>query len=365
MWFWWLHAARGVAACAVVLLHAYWTWPLAFAAPVRNLHLAVDLFFVLSGYVLCAAFGGTFTRARDIGPFMLRRLGRLLPTLLASGAAWVAASVLFPASRPEPVALADAVLRYVSLTDVFFAHPTWRVNPVAWSVMAEVWVYLVFALLFTLVQNRPLRLLLCMGVSAASLAHVLGAHADLDVVAGGGALVRALGGFFLGSAMSLACAADGEARRVARSRMLALALALAALALLALQQRYAGIYAALASLVPLAASLPVPRGRGLGVRALTMLGDASYSLYMWHFLVAVTTAKLLSRLAGQGVMEFEGERFVLANPVLGTVALLAYVLVAHGIAVAASRSIERWRPFMQARAPKQATAHVGAREAQR
>lgn len=62
-----LDAMRGIAALAVVTYHIDKVNPLGF--------VAVDLFFILSGFVLCHAYGGRLS----FGNFMMARLIRLYP----------------------------------------------------------------------------------------------------------------------------------------------------------------------------------------------------------------------------------------------------------------------------------------------
>ena len=47
---------RGIAALTVVLFHAFWVNPLRNLSWVHNTYLMVDLFFVLSGFVICHAY---------------------------------------------------------------------------------------------------------------------------------------------------------------------------------------------------------------------------------------------------------------------------------------------------------------------
>src|SRR5690242_2266072 len=75
---------RGIAALAVMLVHyrgalyeGYWR---AFS----NTGAAVDFFFVLSGFVLCHAYGGKILHGMRAADYLARRVARLFP-LLALG----------------------------------------------------------------------------------------------------------------------------------------------------------------------------------------------------------------------------------------------------------------------------------------
>ena len=76
-----LDGLRGVAAIMVALRHAPFLWegPAASTGWMGNSYLAVDLFFVLSGFVLEHAYRRRFRQGLSVRSFMLARLQRLYP----------------------------------------------------------------------------------------------------------------------------------------------------------------------------------------------------------------------------------------------------------------------------------------------
>jgi peptidoglycan/LPS O-acetylase OafA/YrhL len=76
-----LDGLRGVAALAVVVTHALYFFP-----PTPMAYLAVDFFFMLSGFVLAHAYGERLRQGMTAGRFMAIRLIRLYP-LYALGSA--------------------------------------------------------------------------------------------------------------------------------------------------------------------------------------------------------------------------------------------------------------------------------------
>lgn len=76
-----LDGLRGVAAVMVALRHAPFLWESQAASSgwMRNSYLAVDLFFVLSGFVLEHAYRKRFLQGLSVRAFMLARLQRLYP----------------------------------------------------------------------------------------------------------------------------------------------------------------------------------------------------------------------------------------------------------------------------------------------
>ena len=91
-----LDALRGVAALAVLLLHTrnYLLWP----DLARSAYLAVDFFFVLSGFVVAHAYDAKLGRSLPVTRFLKLRLIRLHPLHLAG--------ILVGAAAVVPAALA-------------------------------------------------------------------------------------------------------------------------------------------------------------------------------------------------------------------------------------------------------------------
>jgi peptidoglycan/LPS O-acetylase OafA/YrhL len=59
-----LESLRGIAALMVVFYHIEWTNPLTHHLIFRNGYLMVDLFFVLSGFVICYNYGQKIGNAK-------------------------------------------------------------------------------------------------------------------------------------------------------------------------------------------------------------------------------------------------------------------------------------------------------------
>ncbi|MEZ5824012.1 MAG: acyltransferase [Geminicoccaceae bacterium] len=164
-----LHALRGMAALAVVVLHLSEATP---GLPVRehtgllaNFFYAVDLFFILSGVVMAAVYGGMFesvVRGRDFARFMIARFARIWPMLaLASSLALIAellarfAGTAIPSTGGVPASFAAE----------FFGLSGWFdwawLNPPSWSISAEFAVYLIAPFLILAYRSATTRLCLC------------------------------------------------------------------------------------------------------------------------------------------------------------------------------------------------------------
>ena len=105
----------------------------------------VDLFFVLSGYLI---YGSLILRKQAFLPFIWRRVRRIYPTFIVVFTLYLALSVLYPADSKIP---ADTPVSYLLLN--FLLLPgLFDINPmitVAWSLSYEMFFYLALPLLLT------------------------------------------------------------------------------------------------------------------------------------------------------------------------------------------------------------------------
>src|SRR5580692_1014672 len=74
-----LESLRGIAALIVVLHHTKYTMLVPLPRFFSNGYLMVDLFFVLSGFVVYHSYSQKISGTRDILKFMFLRFGRLYP----------------------------------------------------------------------------------------------------------------------------------------------------------------------------------------------------------------------------------------------------------------------------------------------
>lgn len=106
--------------------------------------LRVDLFFVLSGFVIALAAMREQSRGEGArGRFLFRRLARLAPAYFVSAAAWLVLNDFAVLRQP------DAWLQ--ALTHLTFTYNLWpntmgSINGVTWTLAVEVQLYLVVAL---------------------------------------------------------------------------------------------------------------------------------------------------------------------------------------------------------------------------
>jgi peptidoglycan/LPS O-acetylase OafA/YrhL len=84
-----LDSWRGIAALLVVLFHGRYQSHIYAVPLIRHGWLAVDFFFVLSGFVISYAYGRRIATGRDLGVFLIRRTGRIWPLHVFMLAAFV------------------------------------------------------------------------------------------------------------------------------------------------------------------------------------------------------------------------------------------------------------------------------------
>ena len=141
-----LEGLRLLASLMVVALH----YAGYLGREIPPLHLAVDLFFVVSGIVIAMVYDGRMQRFGDWADFLRKRFARLYPLHLVTLLFYVAIGVL--AARglftPDNPAKYDPANLLPNLLMVHAWSPEGRIsyNYVSWSISAEVFVYLAFPL---------------------------------------------------------------------------------------------------------------------------------------------------------------------------------------------------------------------------
>lgn len=148
-----LTALRGGAAWLVVFYHFNDAMPLSqpFSAVIKNGALGVDLFFILSGYVLARQYGALFASGgswRSYGWFMTLRLGRIYPLHLVVLLLFLSLplALALTGRSPSPNFGAADYMRSLLLVQDWFVGGALNWNGPAWSISAEFLFYLVFPL---------------------------------------------------------------------------------------------------------------------------------------------------------------------------------------------------------------------------
>lgn len=181
-----LQAARGLAALAVIAFHSLFinakyvpgaTWlPDMFVFG----QTGVDLFFVISGFVMVLASANKFGARGEVLGFLKGRFLRIYPVY------WVYFFAVMLVFLLKPGMVNSSQAGEVSLLNSFLLLPDANLPlvMVAWSLIHEVWFYLVFALILLLPRRwMPLVFVawLC-AILAASVLYTSPANPYLRVI---------------------------------------------------------------------------------------------------------------------------------------------------------------------------------------
>jgi peptidoglycan/LPS O-acetylase OafA/YrhL len=343
-----LTAVRGLAAWWVVLFHLR-----AFLAPhvpasvlafLSMGNLAVDFFFILSGFVIYLNYGGRVDGWRSTGDFLFRRFARVYPLhllmLLGFAAYYLAAAAFGDES------LGDQDLPYFAASLLlvqnwgFIDYLAWNVP--AWSISVEGLAYLLFPALLPLLApaSRPAWLL-------AALVAVLGLSVHLFFLAFGypfpdavphTGLFRCLAQFAIGM---LLCELYRRSAGGRGAPTLFVAAAILASAWFLLDAPVVPlVWAALVLGLALARRTP------LDGAPLVWLGKISYATYLSHYLV-LTLFKYLFVEEGRTVAPALLGLYLLA-------VLIASAALYHGFERPAQRwLLERWKRRSRSNAARQ------------
>jgi peptidoglycan/LPS O-acetylase OafA/YrhL len=289
-----LDALRGLAALVIVLYHLRFSrsWPLA--------QTAVDLFFVLSGFLITRGLVIEAGRPGWMQTFYTRRVRRIWPAYFLAFGVVVAVNSWLP--RPEP--LADW-WRFATFTP--FVSRYWGVEPPvfsrlfyhAWTLAIEEQFYLAWPVVLLLFGRRGLAVV-CVGlVIVPAYLRAEGLSPNL--------LLTRCEGLALGAALAL-WRGRGEAGLGPRASLVLGALGVAMLGVPAWRSAAMGTWTAIVGESPaptVLASLQILRlnllylamvglavewsgAKGLAVlrgRWLSALGRISYGLYLYHPIV--------------------------------------------------------------------------------
>ncbi len=322
-----LDGVRALAVLAVVLYHLGTTggW-----RSTPGGFLGVDVFFVLSGYLITGLLVAEHRRQGRIGlgRFYLRRARRLLPALYLLLAAVVAVGTLLPAQAHRLRGDVPAALAYVTNWWLIWQDRSYFGNgstpPLLdhlWSLAVEEQFYLLWpvALIGLLALGRgrtwPALVAASAGVIGSTVAMALLYSPWQDtgrVYFGTDTRAAAL---LVGAALALApiprdfFAIGGLVGLVA---LVASALWLPAGTPELYRAGFLGVALASAMLVGAAAHPSLPLARVLGLAPLRFIGLRSYAIYLWHWPVLVLLGPKL-----------------LAEPMLSVARVAIVLLLAH------------------------------------
>lgn len=339
-----LDGLRGVAALVVLLAHTLNALELPMARRLALAHSplsfffssagAVQLFFVLSGYVLAGSMTRSLGSAAGWLQFLVKRVFRIHPPyVFALLAAWCA-SFFYVVPPPSAQGLGPAVAKiHLSLTELVaslgFPGSAGRQLPVGWTLRVE----MIFSLLFPFLLVAARRLHWSVLVSASLLLL---------------SMRSPVGPLRFGLDFSLGIAAYLERERLARwlsawPSWAALGFAMAAFCVFSLPHglwsdprqgivvtlstaRTIGVLSVGSALLVIAALHVRPLERLLSSPPFTFLGRLSFSIYLLHYTILLLATPIVDR----------------PTSLPGALALYAVVLTGSiGLAIPSYRFVER------------------------
>ena len=334
-----LDGLRGVAAVCVAIYHLG-AWPVGLTNPLPQAGLAVDMFFVMSGFVLAHAYQARFDAGMSTWRFISARIIRLWPLYLlgvaiklsAIGVLWVEQG--YSSLRNIAVSLLFALFLLPAPAAWSIDGLPFPLDAPAWSLFYELGVNLVWIVLLR--RSRPLVLAAICAVGGAVL---LASGGVVESFAGGAP--RVAFSFFAGILSYLAWRRWPASWR-ARPWLAPAALALAAATFAApvspgLAPLYRCLCVALFPVFIWACAKIETQGRLAS--ALQQCGIASYAIYVLHdpvFFAAMKLGWLPTRL--------QVPAFVIA------LVLLPLVVLTPLVDAAFDRPVRRWLQGRVARA---------------
>jgi peptidoglycan/LPS O-acetylase OafA/YrhL len=362
-----LDGLRGLAALLVVVFHVvtYQVAPthLTDNKFVRNGYLAVDLFFLLSGFIMFHNYADNIVNFDRFKRFMLLRFFRVYPlhlavllTLVCMELARLAVQgVLHHPSRPLFTTDYSAFLPNILLVHGLHTLGRNSWNAPSWSISCEFFAYTVFGIL-ALARITHLWLFSVAATLVAGGIYCMLAvdFGTLDITYDWGG-ARCIAGFFLGSSTIFI---GSFLPRIVPDRILRIAETAVIVAAIALMSVVTG--RAVILVIPLfvvaIALLQTDKGpvaRLLQHQSIQYLGRISYSIYMVHLLIILITINTIAlfskitRSTGPMISSWKGDCFLIGIIIsVLLVATITYKVIETpgrglGRRVAAPRSPER------------------------
>lgn len=341
-----LTALRGLAALTVLLFHAA-AWPFgeqdAVPLPLGHGYLAVDLFFLLSGFVLMHVHEAAFANGvawANVKSFLRARFARIYPVHLAI----LILLLPFYGMRPEYSGLA-LVYSLLLAQAPWLGEICWNIP--AWSISAEWHAYLLFPFLVMPWLKRSKRavivlLLLCL-VTLSLAVIAWGNSANIYYTPA--VLLRSLPEFIAGMGIYRVYR-EGWLRKWMASDCVVVAAGVVVVGLASFPGSDIAVIASLALLL-----LACAHNRGIATRLLTTrmpmyLGRISYSLYMVNTISVIAALSIASPWHG-------------SHTASSAIAAVATLVLSFTLAIPMSRYVEYpMRDWLRGRAVKPPPASI-------
>jgi peptidoglycan/LPS O-acetylase OafA/YrhL len=316
-----LTSLRGIAALVVVLFHSsYYAFHFAGGGPPwlwRRGYLAVDLFFILSGFVLAHVYGYRLTKEQSwltIGKFLWARFCRIYPASLFTTGVFVLAFTLGKLPFPAGVSFREQLIAALLLMQVPWLGEV-VINSPSWSISAECYAYLLFPFVALIIFRLTGGIAVTVSIALLTVIAVSGPQG----VSGWDALGRALPEFTVGI-LAYRSYKERFFRKIWEkdATLIITGTVMIAAYLAGLSD---GLMVVL--LVPLLLASVCNSGKMAGMlkaAPLRWLGEVSYSVYIFQILPFMVAVSLAGTLVAYGLDGFRFEviaaLFAIASGVL-------------------------------------------------
>lgn len=277
-----LNALRAVAALSVCLFHYTGaTLPKLIVPAAKSFfapgYLGVDIFFVISGFIIPYSLVGKNYQAAAVLPYLRKRAVRIVPpaylSLLLILGQWVIIDKFISHGTRYTGSLSGEQLLHNLLFTVPFTNHSW-VNTVFWTLTIEFQFYLFIGLLFNPLFSRSLGWFAALYLAAAALSllpytQLIGFLSYSPLFALGGVALQ------------------WQRRRISSTAYIA--------GLLVFSGLVFWRFGAVAALVGLATAVAI-NTLTVHIPVLSFIGKISYALYLTHGLVGTTAEFLLIKL---------------------------------------------------------------------
>lgn len=345
-----LTSLRGIAAFMVVLFHIKHFLVnydlLAVLQPLFAIgYLAVDFFFVLSGFIIAYRYQSHFVSAISAGEvydFLCKRIARIYPLHVFVLMLFLLVQLLLLiAGRPHD----NSVYSFESFLFKLFLMDLWTLNNAhwqswnvpSWTISGEWFAYIVFPFFVFMMVRLPVfvrAVVLACVVLGLMFSYNANSCSGIGDCIGELGLFRCVGGFVMGVMVY-------NVRRVAIhwGRAVSVLMLVVAVAALYLNAR-AGLenYWVIPTMFALALlgvlGFDSVFHRVLNMRPLVYLGDISYSVYLTHAFVADIMYKVLIRNGEQPSLYFLCGYLI--------VVILFSAISYHWVEVPARKQVYRW-----------------------
>ncbi len=365
---------RGIAALLVILLHysmfVTTVIPAETSPIISKLYLMVDLFFVLSGFIMYHVYGGYFIAGasfKKIGGFLRARFARIYPLHLAMLVMMIGLGALAYSSNAleGPLAVVfdfTAIPSQLLLTQAMGTHHEATFNTPSWSISVEWWAYVLFPFLMLLLARTKIWTRFVFITLIAFAYWYIMYHMQpefwairweqfgypesipypvhiIDVITGAPAFLRCLCGFIWGM-LVYELFSNNWGKSVLKSGRAFIGVWMVLLVLWHFEVMVDPFAVLLFGIMILAAAYNQDHtGRILNNKILNYMGDISYSLYLVH--VPIITVFLFGR-----AMMVNPDPLKLAMgydfpPWISWLGLLAMYLISIGVATLTYRYIEK------------------------